>query len=123
MSNTEVVIAGAARTPIGSFQGSLASLAAPELGAVAIAEAVKRAGAQPEQVERVIMGNVLAGREASGCVKTRRFSSTSTPRSKPSSTTRRTVASKCAWVSVWPRRSSPLKKSSRSGYATQLTLL
>lgn len=61
MSNTEVVIAGAARTPIGSFQGSLASLAAPELGAVAIAEAVKRSGAQPEQVERVIMGCVLTG--------------------------------------------------------------
>jgi len=61
MSTTEVVIAGAARTPIGSFQGSLASLAAPELGAVAIAEAVKRSGAQPEQVERVIMGCVLSG--------------------------------------------------------------
>jgi acetyl-CoA C-acetyltransferase len=61
MSNTEVVIAGAARTPIGSFQGSLASLAAPELGAIAIAEAVKRAGAPPDQVERVIMGCVLSG--------------------------------------------------------------
>jgi acetyl-CoA C-acetyltransferase len=61
MSNTEVVIAGAARTPIGSFQGSLASLSAPELGAVAIAEAVKRAGAQTDQVERVIMGCVLSG--------------------------------------------------------------
>jgi len=61
MSTTEVVIASAARTPIGSFQGTLASVAAPELGAVAIAEAVKRAGARPEQVERVIMGCVLSG--------------------------------------------------------------
>lgn len=61
MSTPEVVIAGAARTPIGSFQGVLASLPAPELGAVAIREAVKRAGAQPEQVERVIMGCVLSG--------------------------------------------------------------
>ena len=61
MSTTEVVIASAARTPIGSFQGTLSSLSAPELGAVAIAEAVKRAGARPEQVERVIMGCVLSG--------------------------------------------------------------
>jgi acetyl-CoA C-acetyltransferase len=61
MSTTEVVIASAARTPIGSFQGVLGSLPAPELGAVAIREAVKRAGAQPEQIERVIMGCVLSG--------------------------------------------------------------
>jgi acetyl-CoA C-acetyltransferase len=61
MSTTEVVIAGAARTPIGSFQGVFSSLPAPELGAVAIREAVKRAGAQPEQIERVIMGCVLSG--------------------------------------------------------------
>jgi acetyl-CoA C-acetyltransferase len=61
MSTSTVVIASAARTPIGSFQGALASLSAPELGAVAIREAVKRAGARPEQVERVIMGCVLSG--------------------------------------------------------------
>jgi acetyl-CoA C-acetyltransferase len=61
MSSTDVVIAGAARTPIGSFQGALGSLAAPELGAVAIREAVKRAGVTPELVERVIMGCVLSG--------------------------------------------------------------
>jgi len=57
----DVVIASAVRTPIGSFQGALASLSAPRLGAVAVKEAVKRAGAQPEQIERVIMGNVLSG--------------------------------------------------------------
>jgi acetyl-CoA C-acetyltransferase len=57
----EVVIASAARTPIGSFQGTLASVSAPELGAVAIREAVKRANLDPEKVERVIMGNVLTG--------------------------------------------------------------
>jgi acetyl-CoA C-acetyltransferase len=61
MSSTDVVIAGAARTPIGSFQGALGSLPAPELGAVAIREAVKRAGLKPELVERVIMGCVLSG--------------------------------------------------------------
>jgi acetyl-CoA C-acetyltransferase len=61
MSQPEVVIASAARTPIGSFQGSLAPLAASDLGAVAMKEAIRRAGAQPEHVERVIMGNVLSG--------------------------------------------------------------
>jgi acetyl-CoA C-acetyltransferase len=61
MSQTpDVVIASAARTPIGSFQGTLASVSAPELGAIAIREAVKRANVAPDQVERVIMGNVLS---------------------------------------------------------------
>jgi acetyl-CoA C-acetyltransferase len=57
----EVVISSAVRTPIGSFQGILAPLSAPELGAVAIREAVRRAGAEPEQVERAYMGCVLTG--------------------------------------------------------------
>jgi acetyl-CoA C-acetyltransferase len=55
----EVVIVGAARTPIGSFQGELAPLKAPELGKVAIAEALKRAGASPADVNEVFMGCVL----------------------------------------------------------------
>jgi acetyl-CoA C-acetyltransferase len=60
MSQKEVVIASAVRTPIGSFQGALGSLTASDLGAVVVREAVKRAGAKPEDVERVIMGNVLS---------------------------------------------------------------
>ena len=60
MSDPEVVIASAVRTPIGSFQGALSSLSASRLGAVAVKEAVKRAGAEPAQIERVIMGNVLS---------------------------------------------------------------
>lgn len=56
----EVVIVGAARTPIGSFQGALAGLKAPELGAIAIKEALVRAGLGPADVEEVIMGCVLA---------------------------------------------------------------
>ncbi len=62
MSETqrEIVIASAIRTPIGSFQGVFASLRAPDLGAIAIAEAVRRAGASPEDVEHVFMGNVLS---------------------------------------------------------------
>ena len=60
MSQTEIVIASAARTPIGCFQGVLSGLSASDLGAVVVREAVKRAGARPEQVDRVIMGNVLS---------------------------------------------------------------
>ena len=55
------VIVGAARTPIGRFLGGLAPLTAPELGAIAIREAVKRAGIDPSQIGEVIMGNVLQG--------------------------------------------------------------
>ena len=59
MSNDPVVIVSAARTPMGGFQGDFASLAGPQLGAVAIKAAVERAGIQPEQVQEAIMGNVL----------------------------------------------------------------
>ena len=53
------VIASAVRTPIGAFLGSLSELPAPRLGAVAIAEAVRRARIEPADVDEVIMGNVL----------------------------------------------------------------
>ena len=55
----EVLIASARRTPIGSFQGALAPLTAPQLGAVAIQAAVKDAGIAPEQIEETILGCVL----------------------------------------------------------------
>ena len=54
-----VFIVSAARTPVGSFQGAFADLPAPRLGAVAIKEAVARAGIKPETIDEVIMGNVL----------------------------------------------------------------
>jgi acetyl-CoA C-acetyltransferase len=59
MAGREVVIVGAARTPIGSFLGSLAALTAPRLGAVAIRAALARAGVEPGGVDEVVMGNVL----------------------------------------------------------------
>jgi acetyl-CoA C-acetyltransferase len=54
------VIVSAARTPIGSFQGQLSSLAAPQLGTIAIARAVKKAKLEGNQIDEVIMGNVLS---------------------------------------------------------------
>ena len=55
------VIVGAARTPIGKFLGGLSSLSAPELGAIAIREALKRSKVPAEDVQEVIMGHVLQG--------------------------------------------------------------
>lgn len=57
----EVVIVSAARTPMGSFGGSLKGIPTRKLGAIAIKEAVKRAGITGEQVDEVIMGAVLQG--------------------------------------------------------------
>jgi acetyl-CoA C-acetyltransferase len=55
------VIVGAARTPIGKFLGALSSLTAPELGAIAIREALKRSKVAAEDVNEVIMGHVIQG--------------------------------------------------------------
>ena len=57
----EVVIVSAARTPIGSFGGSLKDIPTRKLGAIAIKGAVERAGIKPEMVDEVIMGAVLQG--------------------------------------------------------------
>lgn len=54
-----IVIVSAARTPMGGFQGDLAGLATPQLGAVAIKAAVERAGLKPEQIQEAYMGCVL----------------------------------------------------------------
>ena len=58
---TTAVIVSAVRTPVGRFLGGLAPLPAPRLGAIAIREAVARAGIDGEEVEEVIMGNVVQG--------------------------------------------------------------
>lgn len=56
---TDIVIVNGARTAMGGFQGSLASVTAPELGAASIKEAIARAGLQAADIEEVIMGCVL----------------------------------------------------------------
>ncbi len=55
----EAVIISAARTPVGKFLGSLKGFTAPELGAIAVRESVRRAGIKPEEVDEVIMGCVI----------------------------------------------------------------
>jgi acetyl-CoA C-acetyltransferase len=59
LSKAEAVIVAAVRTAIGSFNGSLKNISAPELGAAVIKDALKQAGVKPEQVDEIIMGNVL----------------------------------------------------------------
>ncbi|SEM87430.1 acetyl-CoA C-acetyltransferase [Mesobacillus persicus] len=59
MSNNDVVIVSAARTAIGSFNGSLKSVSAPELGATVIKGALEKVGLEASQVDEVILGNVL----------------------------------------------------------------
>src|SRR5215468_7840397 len=60
---TDIVIASAARTPVGAFNGGLAGLPAHKLGEVAIAEALRRAHVEPKDVSEVIMGQILAAGE------------------------------------------------------------
>ena len=55
------VIVSAVRTPIGRFLGGLSPLSAPELGGIAIREAVRRAGVSLDDIDEVIMGNVIQG--------------------------------------------------------------
>ena len=59
----DVVIVSAVRTPMGSFRSSLASVPAPQLGAIAIKAAVERAGIDPKAVQEVYMGNVCQAAE------------------------------------------------------------
>jgi acetyl-CoA C-acetyltransferase len=64
--NNTIVIASAARTPVGSFNGTLASLPAHELGKVAIKAALERAGVQPGDVSEVILGQILTAGQGQG---------------------------------------------------------
>src|SRR5438067_11614359 len=59
-ASDDVVIISACRTPVGKFQGSLSDLSAPQLGAIVVREAVKRANLGPQQVDECIMGNVVS---------------------------------------------------------------
>ncbi|MBL6079392.1 acetyl-CoA C-acetyltransferase [Belnapia sp. T18] len=56
---TDIVIAAAARTPVGSFSGAFASLPAHALGTIALKAAMERAGVRPEEVDEVILGQIL----------------------------------------------------------------
>ena len=94
----ETVILGAARTPFGKMGGALASLDATDLGGTAIAAALERAGLDPEQVEKVVMGQVLQAGQ--GQIPSRQAQiKGGIPKEVPSET----INKVCAWGSVpWP---------------------
>ena len=60
MALEEVVIISGVRTAVGKFQGSLADLSAPQLGAIVVREAVQRAKLDPKLVDECILGNVVS---------------------------------------------------------------
>ncbi|MGH7751753.1 MAG: acetyl-CoA C-acyltransferase, partial [Gemmatimonadales bacterium] len=60
-NQTTAVIVSACRTPIGKYLGALSALSAPQLGAVAIKDAIRRAGVEPGAIDEVIMGHVVQG--------------------------------------------------------------
>ena len=63
MSDTDIVIVSAARTPVGSFNGAFGTLPAHELGAIAIKGALERAKVKPDEVDEVILGQILSAGE------------------------------------------------------------
>ena len=63
MSTADIVIASAARTPVGSFNGAFANVPAHDLGAAAIKGALERAGVDPKEVDEVILGQILSAGE------------------------------------------------------------
>ena len=59
MADRDAYIVSACRTAIGEFMGGLASMSAPQLGAIVVRDAVRRAGIDPGQVDEVLLGNVV----------------------------------------------------------------
>ena len=80
-----VVIAGAARTPMGGFQGELSAMSAAELGGVAVKAALEGAGVAPDQVDEIVMGNVLGAGQGQAPARQAAFAA-GLPQDVPAST-------------------------------------
>src|SRR2546426_12069440 len=66
---TQVVVAGATRTPIGRFKGAFAEVPAPRLGAVAVREAIRRANIEPDDVSELFFGSVIQAGLYQNCAR------------------------------------------------------
>ena len=97
--NRDVVIVSAARTPIGSFMGAFTDLKAQTLGAIAIKEAVKRAGIDPSLIEEAIIGNI-AGTDPKGNPAREAMLEAGMPIEIPSFTVNKNCASSIKSVSL-----------------------
>ena len=80
-----VVIAGAARTPMGGFQGELSAMSAAELGGAAVKAALEGAGVAPDQVDEIVMGNVLGAGQGQAPARQAAFAA-GLPKEVPAST-------------------------------------
>ena len=87
----ESVIVSAVRTPTGKFLGALKEFTAPQLGALVVREAVRRAGIDPAIVDECIMGNVVSARATARTPRGRRRSTAGCP-----TTSRRSRSTRCA---------------------------
>lgn len=67
--NTKVVVAGAARTPIGKFKGAFSDVPAPRLGALAVKEAIRRANIEPRDVSELFFGSVIQAGLYQNCAR------------------------------------------------------
>ena len=94
----KIVLAGACRTAIGTMGGELSTIPAPELGAIVIKEALKRAGVAPEAVDQVYMGCVIQA------CKIERWSVQTRPFKYEEEYPDETVEKDHAMVSIWSRR-------------------
>ena len=88
----DVVIVCAVRTPTGKFLGALKDFTAPELGALVVAEAVRRAGIDPAVVDECIMGNVVSAGPRPESRRGRRRSAAACPTTSPRSRSTRSAA-------------------------------
>ena len=79
----ESVIVSAVRTPTGKFLGALKDFTAPELGALVVREAVRRAGIDPAIVDECIMGNVVSAPASARTRRGRRRSTAASPNTSP----------------------------------------
>ena len=80
-----IVIAGAARTPMGGFQGELSAMSAAELGGAAVKAALEGAGVAPDQVDEIVMGNVLGAGQGQAPARQAAFAA-GLPKEVPAST-------------------------------------
>src|ERR1051325_1564440 len=117
MPDTEIVIAGAARPPIGAFNGGLASLPAHKLGEIAIAEVLRRANVEPKDVSEVILGQILAAGEGmnparQAAIGARRRSGRGSPWRRPRIRSIRCAARDCAPSRLAFRRSATATRRS-----------
>jgi acetyl-CoA C-acetyltransferase len=81
MSTSDIVVVGAARTPVGSFNGAFATLPAHELGRTAIVAACERAGVSPSEVDEFILGQILAAGQGQNPARQAAIAAGGTPES------------------------------------------